>query len=140
MRWLPSLTRGLPALTIAVVAVAGGCDGDSSQDHEVGLSPAAERGRQVARDSGCAACHGSNGDGATGPGWVGLYGSEVALSDGSTVVADDAYLAESIAEPRAKVVEGFGVPMPENNLDQAQIAAVIDYIRALSPSTTGGSP
>jgi cytochrome c oxidase subunit 2 len=140
MRSLRPLTRRLPALTIAVVAIAGGCDGDSSQDRAAGLPPAAELGRQVARDKGCAACHGSNGEGATGPGWVGLYGSEVALSDGSTVVADDAYLAESITEPRARVVEGFGVPMPENDLDQAQIAAVIDYIRALSPTTTGGSP
>ena len=43
----------------------------------------------------------------TGPTWFGLYGSDVKLEDGRTVVADDAFIAESILDPKATEVEGF---------------------------------
>ena len=43
----------------------------------------------------------------TGPTWFGLYGSNVELADGTTVVADDAFIAESILNPKAKEVAGF---------------------------------
>ena len=43
----------------------------------------------------------------TGPTWFGLYGSDVELDNGTTVVADDAFIAESILDPKAKEVAGF---------------------------------
>jgi cytochrome c oxidase subunit 2 len=112
---------------VAVAALAG-CDGDSGS---VPLSPEAERGRDVARVNGCSACHGSNGEGGVGPPLAGLYGSQVALADGSAALADDAYLTEAIREPDAMRVAGYDVAMPSNDLDHEQIAAVIAYIRAL---------
>ena len=44
------------------------------------------------------------------------------FADGSTVVADEAYLTESIVDPAAKVVQGFqpGI-MPKYGLTEAQI-------------------
>lgn len=88
------------------------------------------QGKQVALDAGCTSCHGPNGEGGAGPTWKGLYGSDVTLADGSTVVADEAYLTEAIRDPNAKAVAGYGL-MPENSLNDAEIQAVVEFIRSL---------
>jgi len=56
---------------------------------------------------GCSACHSLDGTPMVGPTWKGLYGSEVVLTNGTTVVADEAYLRESIVAPDAKIVRGY---------------------------------
>lgn len=96
-------------------------------------SPAA-RGADLARDTGCTACHASSSQRLVGPGWGGLYGSEVALADGSKAPADDAYLTESIVAPDAKIVAGFAphmMPAYDTLLDEGEIAAIVAYIRSL---------
>ena len=56
--------------------------------------------------------------------------------DGSTLIADDEYLNESIIDPNARIVEGFtsGV-MPQNFGQQFaspdQIADIIAFIESL---------
>ena len=125
-----SLTRTLLAASIAVSGLSA-CGSDAG----VSLSPEAEAGRSVFRDQGCSSCHGSNGQGGVGPSFEGLSGSSVTLEDGSTVTADDAYLRESITDPGAKIVEGYRVPMPTNSLDDDQIDALLDFIRALGEET-----
>ena len=87
-------------------------------------------GKRVALDAGCSSCHGPNGEGGAGPAWKGLYGSEVKLADGSKVVADEAYLTESIRDPSAKSVAGYGL-MPANSLDDSEIQAVVEFIKSL---------
>ena len=112
--------------------VACGAPGSAS---EIALSPAAAQGRTVMLRSGCAGCHGGNGQGGVGPTFVGLFGSEVSVTDGdgqqSTVTADESYLDESIRLPGRLKVDGFSLPMPINRLTNAEIASVIDYIRDL---------
>jgi cytochrome c oxidase subunit 2 len=96
------------------------------------LSPAGQTGRELARSNGCAACHGLNGEGGTGPALVGLYGSAVTLEDGSRVTADDAYLTESIRNPDAKLVPGYSIAMPAYDLDDAELASILAYVRELA--------
>jgi cytochrome c oxidase subunit 2 len=60
----------------------------------------------------------------------------VTLTDGTTVIADDAYLEESIRNPDAARVEGYALTMPDNGLSDDQIAAVIAFIRELPPPGT----
>lgn len=118
-------TRLIPFVSVAAAATlfaACGAERDAGR-------PMTE-GEQIALDSGCTACHGSNGEGGAGPAWKGLAGSEVELADGSTVVADDAYLTESIRDPAAKAVKGYGA-MPQNSLSDAEIAAVVEFIKSL---------
>ena len=117
----------MAALVIAGLASCGS-DGSSGPD---GLTPAGQAGWKLARDKGCAACHGTNGEGNVGPAFVGLYGSEVELQDGTTVIADDEYLIRSIKDPNADKVEGFNLPMPTNNLSDAEIDQILDYLRDL---------
>ena len=114
-------------LVISLVVVAVACGGSSGGE----LSEAAEAGQQIAVQQGCASCHGADGTGGVGPKFVGLYGSQVTLTDGSTVVADDEYIRRSITDPGAERVEGYAVNMPTNGLDDDEIEAVLTYIREL---------
>jgi cytochrome c oxidase subunit II len=81
----------------------------------------------------CASCHLPNGQGR-GPSLVGLYGKKVALKGDQTIVADDAYIRESILKPEAKVVKGYQVIMPsfQNTLSEENILALIAYIKSLN--------
>jgi mono/diheme cytochrome c family protein len=91
-------------------------------------------GEMLAKDNGCSACHAPTKEKLVGPGWGGLYGSTVKLANGSSVVADDAYLTEKILKPDAKLVAGYeaGVmPSFAEILDADQIAAIVGYIRSL---------
>jgi len=92
---------------------------------------AAERGKSAA--AVCLACHSADGSQLVGPTWKGLYGHEVEMEDGSKVVADDAYLRESIVDPMTKVVKGYPPSMPPFGamLTEDQIKDIIEYIKSL---------
>lgn len=123
----------------AVVALAAGVLVTACGANDAGgptLSAAGEAGREITRTRGCAACHGRNGGGSPGPAFVGLYGSTVEFKDGTAATADDDYLFESIREPGARLVAGYGFPMPENDLTDDEIRSVIDYIRELAGEET----
>jgi cytochrome c oxidase subunit 2 len=84
---------------------------------------------------GCTACHLADGNPSVGPTWQGLFGKAETLTDGSTVVVDEAYLKESILTPNARVVQGFlpGV-MPQNfrdHLSDSEVQAIMDYIKTV---------
>lgn len=102
------------------------------QEPPVALSPEAELGREIANNNGCASCHGKNGQGVTAPSWQGIYGENVAVEAGGTVLVDDDYLYRSITEPQADIVSGWTIKMPRNKLTDEQIASVITYIKELS--------
>lgn len=73
--------------------------------------PGVATGKKVFETMACATCH-MQGGGAIAPALEGLHGSTVELADGSSVVADDAYLRRSILEPQAEVVKGYAPAMP----------------------------
>jgi cytochrome c oxidase subunit 2 len=89
-------------------------------------------GRELARTRGCAACHSIDGSAGVGPTWKGLYGKTEALVGGGTVKVDDAYLKESILLPQAKIVQGFAPVMPQQNLTDTEVSAIVAFIRTLS--------
>jgi cytochrome c oxidase subunit 2 len=107
--------------------------------------PMALVGQQLFVNQGCAGCHRDDGAG-TGPSLQGLYLNQNIMADGSQVLADEAYLAESILNPQALVVRGYGPPsvMPayEGRLSEDQVNQLIAYIKSLSDnadaSTDGG--
>jgi len=90
------------------------------------------RGKALVAANGCAACHSIDGTKGIGPSWSGLAGEEVELSGGANVVADDAYLAESIKAPQAKIVAGFEAQqMVLFPFTDEQIADIVAYIKTL---------
>jgi cytochrome c oxidase subunit 2 len=90
------------------------------------------QGQLLTVRNGCIGCHSVDGAKMTGPTWFGLYGSNVELADGTTVVADDAYLAESILNPKAKEVAGFApTVMPPFALSDEDVSNIIAYFKTL---------
>ncbi len=91
-----------------------------------------DAGKALVAQNGCGGCHSLDGSRLVGPTWRGLFGSQVKLSNGKTVTADEAYLIESVVDPSAKVVDGFpdGI-MPKFNLTDAQIKDIASYIESL---------
>jgi cytochrome c oxidase subunit 2 len=72
--------------------------------------------------------------GALGPTLAGVFGSDVRLQDGGTVVADEAYLRESILDPRAKIVQGYQAVMPtfQGLVSEEGMLQLVTYIKSLS--------
>lgn len=93
-----------------------------------------EAGQVYVQKYGCMGCHSIDGSTRVGPTWLGLFGSEVELTDGSVVIADEEYLRRSILEPQSQVVAGFN-PMTFNaqavGMTQEEIDAIIEYIATL---------
>lgn len=88
-------------------------------------------GEELAAANGCVACHSIDGTAVVGPSWQGLYESETTLDDGTTVVADEEYLTESITDPGAKIVEGYTNLMPPVTMSEAEVAQVVEYIKSV---------
>ncbi len=105
---------------------------EPKEEPAAGLEDLIERGKQLAQANGCLGCHSVDGSPRTGPTWKGLFGSERELEDGSTVVADEDYLKESIVDPNAKIVKGFPPVMPPySQLSEEDLQALIEYIKSL---------
>jgi cytochrome c oxidase subunit 2 len=93
------------------------------------------RGQKVFEQYGCKACHSLDGSQMVGPTFLGSFGSTVTLEDGTTVVADEQYLYQSIVDPNSQIVQGFAPAMPQNfseQLSDEQISDVIAFIKSLS--------
>lgn len=92
----------------------------------------ASDGKKLFTSAGCAGCH-APGAAVHAPDLDGVYGHQVPLSDGRFVTADDAYIRDSILLPRKDIVAGFAPIMPDfsKRLDDAQITALVAYIRSL---------
>lgn len=91
-----------------------------------------EAGKAIVGQNGCGGCHSLDGSKLVGPSWRGLFGSKVKLNNGQSVSADEAYLTESIADPGAKVVDGFPANiMPKFKLSDEQIKDIVQYIETL---------
>ena len=63
----------------------------------------------------------------------GLFGKTVALQNGDTVVADEAYIRESILNPGAKITAGFQPIMPtfQGLVSEEQVLELIEYVKSL---------
>jgi cytochrome c oxidase subunit 2 len=94
------------------------------------------KGERMAADHGCLRCHSIDGTPHIGPTWTGLFGSERRFSDGSTEVANEAYITQSMMDPALKVVAGFQPVMPSyhGKIDPAETAAIVEFIKTLHPN------
>lgn len=100
-------------------------------DERTRTMPLAELGALLYESRGCSTCHSLDGSRRDGPSFKGVFGHEVRLSDGSTVLADENYIRESILDPQAKIVSGFEGIMPtfQGLLREREIKALIEFIK-----------
>ena len=120
----------------AVVNVISQEDFDKWAAQQKSAAPADPvlRGEQLAQQNGCANCHSTDGSKGRGPTWRGLADSNVLLSDGSSVKADETYLTKAIIDPNSQIVSGFSsnlMPNFANVLDETEVAALVAYIQSL---------
>jgi cytochrome c oxidase subunit 2 len=101
-------------------------------------------GADLFQSLACDTCHRPSTAGvvARAPELEGLYGKQVQLLDGSTVVADDNYIRESILNPASKVVAGWQPIMPtyQGQLNEEQLAQLMTYVRSLATADAGSQP
>ncbi|MDZ4723796.1 MAG: cytochrome c oxidase subunit II [candidate division Zixibacteria bacterium] len=98
--------------------------------------PPAVYGKQLYTSKACVTCHSLDGSVIQGPSFVGYYGTEIQLANGTTVLMDENYIRESILNPQAKVHAGFQPVMPtfQGVLRDRQIDALIAFIKSLNES------
>lgn len=112
-----------------VVVMARAAFADWLEHGNTGAS-LASLGFELFRRKGCSGCHGANST-VHAPDLAGVYGRVVHLADGRTVVADEAYLRDSILLPKRDVVAGYAPIMPsfQGQLDEGELAALISYLK-----------
>jgi cytochrome c oxidase subunit II len=98
------------------------------------------QGRALAAAKGCVACHSTDGSPRVGPSWKDLFGKTENMRDGSTAFVDDAYLRAFIRDPQARGVKGFAPVMPKIPLTDEELAALVAYIKSLSPAPPVAPP
>jgi cytochrome c oxidase subunit 2 len=100
-----------------------------------------EQGRDLFENKlGCASCH-AGGPQQRGAQLEGIFGKEVKLVGGGTVVADDNYIRESILNPGGQVVAGYQPIMPtfKGQVTEEQLVALVAYIKSLSGVEPGAA-
>lgn len=93
--------------------------------------PLPELGARLHQQQACFSCHSTDGSPSIGPTFQGLFGSTRTFQDGTSTVADENYLRESILEPGAKIVEGYQNLMPPSygGLSEREINGLIEFIK-----------
>lgn len=94
--------------------------------------PPEQLGQQVFQQ--CTACHTVDGSAGVGPTLQGIFGATRNFTDGTSAVADENYLRESILNPAAKIVEGYQPQMPavySGLLSAQQLDGLIAYLKTL---------
>jgi cytochrome c oxidase subunit 2 len=108
-----------------------------------GSESAASQGQKLFQERGCASCHQTDpgGQQGRGPTLYGLFGKPQAVEGGQEVTVDEAYIRESILNPRAHIAAGFDDLMPtfQGQLSEEQILQLVAYIRSLGPAEQGAA-
>lgn len=96
--------------------------------------PPSKAGEKLFAGLACNNCHGGPVE-ARGPALEGVFGTQQTLDNGTKVLADETYLRESILNPNAKRVAGYGAVMPtfQGQVTEEQVAQLIAYIKSIGP-------
>ena len=92
----------------------------------------AQQGAPLFIRYGCDGCHGGQGT-VRAPSLVGLYNTPVPLADGTTVIADDRYIRDSILHPKQQIVASYAPVMPsfDGVMPEDDLLRLIAYIESL---------
>jgi len=106
-----------------------------------GTESMAELGKEVFETQGCISCHrpAVSGIPGNGPNLEGVFGRRIRFTDGSSLVADQGYLRESIMNPTARIVAGYKPLMPtfQGRIGEEEILQLIAYIKSLAAPGEG---
>ena len=106
-------------------------------------APPSVRGRRLYQTMGCIQCHSIDGSKIVGPTWKDMFGGMQPMSDGTQVLADEAYVKESIRVPAAKIHAGYPnamPPFPEAALGERDVDSIIAFMKSISSNYHGPPP
>jgi cytochrome c oxidase subunit 2 len=94
----------------------------------------AARGFEKFRRFGCSGCHDAHST-VHAPDLDGIYHRVVHLQDGRTVVADEAYIRDSMLLPKRDVVAGYDPVMPsfQGQVSEEDILDIIAFLKSTRP-------
>lgn len=101
----------------------------------------AEQGEKLFTQLGCATCHLMDAQGRC-PNLRGLYGTKQIMADGQAVLADDAYIRESILNPNAKITAGYKpdvMPTFQGQVNEEGLLQLIAYVKSIGPKNAPGA-
>jgi cytochrome c oxidase subunit 2 len=93
----------------------------------------AEQGKKVHEAKGCATCHSIDGSTKVGPTFKGLYGTQVELSTGKFILADENFIRDHIYNPQSNTVKGYNPVMPtfKGLITETEMNALIAFIKSI---------
>lgn len=96
-----------------------------------------QAGEKIFKKQGCENCHGGTSN-LRGPALAGLFGTKREFNDGTSMLADEAYVRESILRPHNHITKGYDRSMPayEGNLTEEDVLSLISYIKGAGSRTT----
>jgi cytochrome c oxidase subunit 2 len=95
-------------------------------------------GLVILRNTGCLACHSTDGSKLVGPSFKGLYGSmrdEVTPGGQKKILADSVFIKRAVYEPDAETALGFGKSLMKTYKDvvsESDLRTIIGYMKTLS--------
>ena len=129
------------ASMIGTLSVLSGPDYQQWLERNATSTGLVAEGQSLFVARGCSGCHQNGLSGGAGtvraPSLNGLYMSPVPLSDGTTVIADDRYIHDSIVYPDAQVVASYAPLMPSFRgvLGEDELVRIVAYIKSLASSS-----
>lgn len=107
-----------------------------------GKGPSPESaGEELFQSYGCSGCH-QDESSTQAPPLAGVFGRSVPLASGGTVVADEAYIRDSILQPQKHIVAGYEPIMPSfsGQISEDEILQIIAYLKSLQPGDDSSQP
>jgi cytochrome c oxidase subunit 2 len=123
-------------LSKAVVMEQNDFDKWYEQLKKTGIQPDAP-GLILLRNTGCLACHSTDGSKLVGPSFKGLFGSDrivISKNAEKKVTADESYISRSVYDPDSEIVKGFNSGLMKSykeKLNEADLKSIVEYMKTL---------
>jgi cytochrome c oxidase subunit 2 len=100
-----------------------------------------QQGQRLYNKVGCNNCH-ADADTPRAPSLIGIYGTQRVFTDGTSMVANEAYLRESILRPWDHITRGYDDAMPayDGQLNEIDVLNLIAYIKSMGTHTDRLAP
>jgi len=92
----------------------------------------AQNGERLFATLSCNACHNGRPD-SRGPSLADVFGSKLAMANGGSATADEAFLRQAILNPSEHVMQGYAPIMPtyQGQISEDGVIALVEYIKNL---------
>src|SRR5579859_1455134 len=93
----------------------------------------AQNGERLFASLSCNACHNGRPD-SRGPSLANVYGSRLNLTNGQSMIVDEAFLRDAILNPSQHITQGYAPIMPtyQGQISEDGVIALVEYIKNLN--------